>query len=273
MAVQFDRRYELQVADLVIRDLDLVFKVTKTLKTAPNTLEATIYNLNGDHRGQLQEAEDPIVQLSAGYKDRIGVIFLGGVRDVVSDYDPPDWSTVLGSGDGEKEIQTSRINKSFASGTSLATVIKQVGGSMNLGLGNLDAAAGAGQLVEAGGEFLNGVTVSGQSSREMDRLAKSAGLEWSIQDRTLQILKAGQTLNDTAVVLTPATGLIGSPTIGNDGVIKLRALLNSDVIPGRQIILKSRILSARLRAEVCTYTGNSAGGDWFVDVEAKELKT
>lgn len=271
MSNLFDRRYELNAGGILIRDLDIVFKATKTLKKAPNTAEITIYNLNAEHREGLAGEKNLVAQLSAGYKDDIGVIFLGDVRDVESDLEPPDWLTSMETGDGERATQIARINRSFAKGTSLPIVLKEVAKSMGLQLGNLNQMAARGELVDGGQEFLNGVTLSGQSSREMERIVRSAGLEWSIQDQTLQLLEAGKTLLDTSVVLTPATGLIGSPTIGNKGVISIRALMNSDIVPGRQIELESRVISGRLRAETCVYSGDTAGQDWYVDIEAKEL--
>jgi hypothetical protein len=236
-------------------------------------MDLTIYNLNEDHRGLIQGTEELVVQLSAGYQDKAGVIYLGDVREVESKYTTPDWITTLGSGDGEKATQFSRVNRSFAAGTKLETVLNAVGQSMGLGEGNLKQVAPQGQLVEAGGEFINGVTVSGQSAREMDRLVRSAGLEWSIQDQTLQLLKAGTTLQDTAIVLTPDTGLIGTPTIGNDGVIEITALMNSDIIPGRQLFVESTVIEANVRAEKCEYAGTTFGTEWYVKIEARELGT
>jgi hypothetical protein len=265
--------YNLQVDTVVINELDIAFSVTKTLRKEPNTLELTIFNLNPEHRNQLQKAKDPVVQLEAGYAEKSGVIFLGDVRHVSSSYEKPDWVTTLGSGDGEKATQFDRINKSFRAGTSLPTVLQEVAKSMGgIGLGNLKQLAFTGTLPGGRKDFPNGVTVSGNSSRQMQRLVRSAGLEWSIQDKKFQLLEAGKTLQSVAIVLTPATGLIGSPTIGNDDVLSFTSLMNSDILPGRQIIVKSEQVDGRFRVEKCTYEGVTDGKPWYVRGEAKELK-
>jgi hypothetical protein len=50
MTTQFDRTVEVQVDVIKIVDLDMSFRVTKTLKKEPNTCELTIYNLNPEGR-------------------------------------------------------------------------------------------------------------------------------------------------------------------------------------------------------------------------------
>jgi hypothetical protein len=199
------------------------------------------------------------------------LIFLGDVRDVSSTYEPPDWITNLESGDGEKASKFSRINKSFAKGTSLAVALQSAAGAMNIGIGNALKKATSGKLIGAGGEFLNGLTLSGPAPKELDRLVKSAGLEWSVQDNVLQILDPGLPLEDISVVLSPESGLIGSPTIGNDGVARMRSLMNSDIVPGRQIELESVGVKGRFRAERCEYIGSNFDRDFYVDIEGKEL--
>jgi hypothetical protein len=272
----FDRFYEIQVDTVVISDLDVAFKATKTLKKEPNTLELTVFNLNPDHRDQLQQVKNPVVQIEAGYKEKSGVIFLGDVRNVSSQYVPPDWETVLGSGDGERATQFDRINKSFRAGTRLPVVLEEIANTMgDIGIGNLRELALQGTLpgslpgIDSG--FVNGINVSGNSSKQMDRVVRSAGLEWSIQDKKFQLLRAGQSLTTTAVVLTPDTGMIGSPTIGNDGVLTVVSLMNPDIIPGKQLIVRSGQIDGRFRAEKCTYEGVTDGQPWYVTTEAKEI--
>ncbi len=321
MTVQFNRRVEIKVDTLDIKGLHASFRVVTTLKKEPNTCELTIYNLKQDNRDRIAQATSPIVEIKAGYSGResasgtlaaasavtsafdaseesddagFGTIFLGNVRDADSGYEPPDWITSLESGDGERATRFSRINRSFASGTSLAVVMNEVAAAMDVGIGNAAQKALSGNLLDAGSEFLNSVTMSGQASREMDRITKSAGLEWSIQGGVLQVLDPGKPLEDISVVIKSDTGLIGSPTIGNDGIIRFRTLLNSDIVPGRQIEMSSKVLgggadigviedidfglglgaespSSRFRCERVEYLGSNFGSDFFCDVEATEL--
>lgn len=300
MTVQFDRIIEIQVDEIKLGELDVAFRVVKTLKKEPNSCELTIFNLNADHRAQLAQLEKPVVQIKAGYRGRpetgaaaaaaaaaaavaalgnsvtrndpgVGLVFLGDVRSAGSVYEPPDWVTTLESGDGETASQFARINRSFAKGTSLKTALREAAKAIGVGIGNAIKKAEEGKLLDAGGEFLNSLTLSGPATKEMDRLVKSAGLEWSIQDGVLQILSPGKPLEDTSVLLSPTTGLVGVPTIDSDGIVKIRALLNADIIPGRQIELQSKTVTGRFRAERCEYTGSKFDRDFYVEIEGKEL--
>ena len=304
MSVQFRRRVETKIDTLEILGLDVSFRVVKTLKKEPNTCELTVYNLGSKARDQIAQSDKPIVQIKAGYAGLktvgevvVGLVFLGNVRDADSGKEGRDWVTSLESGDGERATRFSRINKSFASGTSLATVMNEVAKSMEVGIGNAAKKAASGSLLEAGQEFLNSVTLSGQASKEMDRIVKSSGLEWSIQDGAFQLLDPGKPLEDVSIVLSDKTGLIGSPTVGNDGIIRLRTLLNSDIVPGRQLEIDSKTLQrgssveglgvlgdvnlgldealgtatlSRFRAERVEYLG-SFDNDFYCDIEATEL--
>lgn len=296
MTQQYDRVVDVLVNKLPLGLLDASFRVVKTRKKEPNTCELTIFNLNEESRASLAEAGSPRLKLSAGYKGRettsssalqavdsllagsgdpstsgVGVIFEGDMRDAVSNYEPPDWITTFESGDGERSSQFARVNRSFAEGTSVDKVLNSIAAEMGVGIGNTVAQAIKAKLLEAGSEFINGVTVSGPAHKEFDRIVKSSGLEWSIQDDVIQLLPVGAVLLDTAVVLTPETGLIGSPTIGTDGVVRLRALMNSDIVPAREIQIKSRAITGRLRAERCEYIGSISDTPFYVDVEASEL--
>jgi hypothetical protein len=265
----FDRKYLLEVGDIATDEIDIDFRVTRSLKTKPNSMEIAIFNLNQENQQKLQQSKNLVARLTAGYKDRVGQIFFGEVRDVDSRHEGADWVTVLESGDGERARARGRINKSFAPGTRLSKVLKKLGKEL--------PGVDQGNLVEAlstvgDPEFVNGVTVSGSAAREIDKLIKSAGLEWSIQDGAIQVLKAGEPLSDTAVVLTPETGLIGSPTVSAKGVLTCTALLNSDIVPGRQIVVKSRQVDGRYRAIRCDYDGSTTGDNWYVKIEGKEIK-
>ena len=300
MTTQFRRIYEAQVGSLKFSKLDVVFRAVKFLKKEPNTLEFHIFNLTPDHRAELEGTPEQAIQLSCGYEglkatgalgavddalgaldavtgggggdSKLGLIFSGDVSEVQNEKDPPNWVTHVEAGDGEKAIRTSRINKSFPPGTTKPIVIAELAKAMKVGIGNsAKAVLDGGNMFEAGQEFLNGVTVSGPAHRELESLVRSSDQEMSVQDGVLQILDRGQPILGLPVIVNPSTGLLGSPTIGDKGVVKFRALLNPDIVPGIRIVLTTDTVAGAFRAERCEYTGDTLGSDWFVDVEATEL--
>ena len=268
----YDRKYSLTVGTLKIEKLDISFKVVKTLKKEPNTLELTVRNLNEEHREHLAQLEQTTCRLEAGYVGDYGLIFSGDVRDITSTKEGTEWLTKIPSGDGERSIQRARINESFAPGTPLPIPIKKLAEKMKVGLGNAALQSLQGNFEGAANEFLTGTVLSGRASTEMDGLLKSAGLEWSIQDGELQLIPIGDVLVGLAVKLAPETGLVGSPTVGNDGVVTFQALLNRAIAPGRSLRIEAEgVPKAFYRAERCEYVGDTRGQDWYVNGEAKAL--
>jgi len=79
------------------------------------------------------------------------------------------------------------------------------------------------------------------------------------------------TFAGTAVLLTPETGLIGSPTPQNDGRVSAQSLLQPDLIPGRQVQIKSKHVQGMYVVETAQYEGETAGDAWFVNITARPL--
>jgi hypothetical protein len=73
--------------------------------------------------------------------------------------------------------------------------------------------------------------------------------------------------------LDSSSGLIGSPSISNKGVVKGRCLIfkagaGLDLVPGRRIKLKSRFLGGSFILAKCELKGDTHAEDWFCDFEA-----
>jgi hypothetical protein len=280
----WNRKFEVSVETIKITNLDptdptktgldVAFNVTKTLKKEPNTIDLTIYNLNEKHRNELAQIENPIVQVKAGYEDEMSLIFSGGVRGAFSYLDGVDWVTELHSGDAEDQLKNSRINKSYKKGTKLSTIINDVVDELGVGRGNIDTIAlnPFVEYLEGGNETLNGMVISGSCRDQLDWLLVSMGYEWSVQDGDIQVVENNKPIPGTAEVLSPSTGLIGSPRIGSEGLLNVTALMNGKIVPGSTIAIESdQIAKAFYRAERCDYIGDIAANDWYINIEAKEL--
>ena len=280
MTVLFGRSWELQVDTLLLKgeygkpSLTISFEVERTLKRAPNNASVTIYNLSAEHRKRLQDLGDAVfVRLSVGYRGDNFQIFKGDLRDVRSTRQGPDWVTTITSGDGERAIQRRRTRRSFAPGAALEQVLKDVAGDLQVGLGNLVKGVSGAALEGTGStRFHSGTTVSGNSARELDRLLRSAGYEWSVQDGEIQVLPRGQALKGQAVAIAPRTGLIGSPEPGTKGATVCTVLLQAGLVPGARVQLESAYTSGLFRVERVTNKGETSGQVWYADLELKQPK-
>ena len=266
-------------------NLDLSFSVDRSLKPEPNTAEIQVWNLNADNRAALEDLATPPpagagapppkpppgipCTIEAGYEGQTALLYSGTLRTAFTTREGPDLVTTLQSGDGEKEYQRSRINLSIAKGTPNASVIEQVQKALGVNAGNLSTLTPL--LLAAPPLYPQGGVLSGSASQIMTRVVQSLGFEWSIQEGALQLLQVSAPLAATATLLTPDTGLVGSPSIDNNGILTAQALLIPDLFPGRLIVLESERLSGNYRIEKCNYSGVTHGAEWYVDIEAKKL--
>ena len=266
----FKRSYELKIGDTDISGLDMAFQIEKTILFEPNTCEIKIWNLNEENRSILRAHRHHVpVMLKAGYEGSLGLLFKGNLSEVFSMREGPDWVTTIRSGDGLKVLQTARVSKSFAAGTLVVDVLKEV--ARTLGLATGDAIT---FLEKHGGikRFPSGAAVSGSSALQLQKLLRSVGMSASIQDGTLQVLPHGKALEQSAVLLSPERGLVGSPDMSNRLVMRARSLLNPELFPGRKVKIESSEIKGRVfRIERVNFSGETFGPNWYADIEAKRF--
>ncbi len=264
----FSRIAELSIGDTQISGLDVSFFVEKTLTSEPNTAEIKIYNLNDANRKTLRDQQHIPVLLKAGYAGSVGLLFKGDLTEVFSQREGPDWVTTIRSGDGLVALRSAVVQQSFKAGTPMLDVLKSM--AKTLGISTGDAIQ---KLERLGLENIdNSMAVSGNSMNQLHKALKPLGLEASIQDNALQILVSGKALEQTAVLLSPETGLLGSPQLSNHGVLRVQALLNHELFPGRKIKVDSgEIKELNFKIQRVNFRGDTAGSDWTVDIEANKI--
>lgn len=300
MAQLFGRKVRLVLADpvvtggkerlesqgIAIEDLRVSFKVRKTSKKEPNTAEIQVYNLSEDTRASLQKKHIAVI-LEAGYAGALAQLYSGDSRYIDQVMEGPDWVTKIQCGTGERAFQYRRVNMSFSQGTRVVDVIARVAEALGFpvrGLENLES------LTE---RFLTGYVSAGKVANELDHLLKSRGFEWSIQDGQLQILPVGGATADSAILLTPETGLIGSPEHGNPekkipanqidpsaggfnlnatkvtgpAVLKVKSLIQPGFRPGRIVEVRARGIQGQFRIQTVEHSGDTHGAEWFSSLE------
>ena len=276
------------IPDTIAPALRASFRVEKTTAPEPNTAIVTIYNLNVFNRKLLQDGAERIAQaikaakklgvkaewdwplvIEAGYVDDIAQIFSGDVLYARSNKERVDWMTEVEAEDGGPQFSNARISMSFGAGTTLYALLVYIVKQLGVGLGNSVAqfAKPKRPLIL----FKRGVVVEGKVSNVLDKYCSSAGFGWSIQDGQLQILAQGETLVESIVKVSPTSGLIGSPELGEEGTVNFRTLLTGKIKPGKRVVLDSEIISGMFRAERVTYSGDTWAQDWYNDVEASPL--
>jgi len=257
----------------------ITFKSTKTWRQEPNTCEVQVYNLSPEMRATLSKAKTPTLKLAAGYvgDDSLTQIFYGQTIYVKHEVKDADVITTISTTDGGEKKQQARINIAFGRGTSTGTVLRRIVAELGVHPGNVDKVAADIDKGLRANLFAEGVMISGSAANELGHLCRSVGYDYSIQDGVVQLLKIGEARDDFEVVLDPTTGLIGSPSISNKGVVSGTCLLFKagsalDLVPGRRIKLTSRFLSGDFIIAKTESTGDNYAEDWYCQFEAVAKK-
>lgn len=268
----FKRAYRLQVDDIEIRGLEIAFSVERTLQRRPGRAEVKIWNLSRDRRRALEALERAIrVELYAGYDDETPLVFAGELHRAESTDEGATVVTTIRSRDGGR-AHGARVSRSHAAGASWSGAVRSVLDAMGIGEGNLGSFVTA---TMSGGlsTFAGGVTLTGDAGEGLDRLMRSADLEWSVQGGALQILQRGGGLTRPAVRLAPGTGLVGSPTRGDRGRVIVNAKMIAGLVPGALVQLQSADHDSTLRIERAVYKGQLSGKDWGVELTCAEPRS
>ncbi len=270
MTELFGRSIEASVDTIKLTGHRIKFKIVKTLKKEPNQAEVVIWNMNEQQRQQLTSKKQPEIRIAAGYGKDLTQLFVGTGIYVRHEIDTKgNILTTVSTTDGGEKYQTARVNLSFGPRTKIDVVLKAIVEKMGLKTGNTSKVAAELARGLKADIFLEGAVVSGSCATELSHLCRSAGLEWSIQDGALQFLELNKALDVFAIRLAPDTGLIGTPTVDNKGVLTAQCLLVKDLLPGRQVEIDSRFVKGRFRLETCKYSGDTEADEWYADIEGK----
>lgn len=292
----FDRRCKIVIDKIQINDgsalggHDVKFHVEKSYKPEPNTCDLTVYNLSEDQRASLEELKPNLLKtgakltkgkkapkgsakgipckIEAGYGDDLSLIWLGDLASVDSVREGPDWVTTASSGDGRKAFANARMHVAYGPKTPVETALRAMVRALGVGEGNVAKIVQKLSQGDAGKLLVRGGVFSGQVSKILGDFARSADLEWSVQDGVMQFIDRGKALDGKAIKLTPETGMIGSPSVDSNGILSVKMLMIPDVRPGRLLVIKSSRIEGNYKILQAIWEGDTSGGEWSIDVKA-----
>lgn len=213
---------------LQITGLRIQAKIKRSVRPEPGTAEISVYNLNAAHRAQLRVRGLPII-LAAGYTNTIAQIFEGQIRYADSVRHGPDWVTKIQCGDGEVSYRLARLTQAWGAGTSVRQVVQAL---VNI-LGPSTTLTTS-TIATIPGQFPRGYNVNGPAANALTDILGQRGFEWHFYNGKVVLIPQGATTNETAVLLSPTTGLVGSPEhgtsepgapAGSTHLLKVKALL------------------------------------------------
>ena len=290
---------------ILIKDLRFSFSIEKTLTETLNTSTVRIYNLSLSSRKVVETPNNALI-LKAGYSQDKGplTIFVGVVRRSLTIREGPDWVTELELDDGLIAYRDTKLTTSFQPGAKAVDVLNFVADQFGLPVRKMPE--GIPQKI-----YPNGFPAVGRVRDAMGKVCNYLGLEWSIQNQEIQIIKKGGSTAKTAIVLSPETGMIGSPeleaktmsdklaakqgiTTKSDGVIvkksdkllasgkqpkdrlevqgyKVRTLLQPTLIPGDVVKVEAEGVNNFFKIEKVTHQGDTHGSEWETEINVRFL--
>ncbi len=225
------------------------FRVETSRSSNPNKAVIEAYNLNKESVSLAQQPE-AIVRLLVGYDAPLQIFRGNPVKDGVELIKQgPDRVLHIEAQDGQRQLEAARLNLSFATDTTAQQVFDEVSAALGLPLGTVRL----GDL-----NLSQGVVLNGPARKTMDELALSLGLEWFVRDGVLQVVTAGESTGETAVVFSSATGnLIGSPKRLDDGGVEATALISPSLRPGKPFRVESEDITGDYIADEVVLEGDS----------------
>jgi len=179
--------------------------------------------------------------------------------------------TILTVGDGEKAMREVHFDKSWEGKVSIKTCIKEVADTFRTAggiiVGNL---ANVFASVDDKKEQ-SGLALSGMAKDVMADLVGKLNLEYSIQDNNFQLLQPDQGTQDDAILLTPQTGLLGTPAKRGDDGVEFVSLIIPGLGPGRLVTIHSEHIFETFKVTKATYRGDTHGQPWHITGWAKTI--
>jgi hypothetical protein len=243
------------------------------MSSDPNKSTLQIYNLAPKTRNSITEGKRVIIE--AGYnKGQYGLIYDGDVVVVInSGANGINKLTQIVAQDGDLFLNSGFINVSYASGQKSIDYFNQ---AVGLAGGETDS------ITDDAKESTlpRGKAMFGNTGDYMRQFAKNEDALFFIDDGKINLVKAADPPRGEVVSLSPASGLIGTPEMTEDGIkgkcllnpmFKLNGLVHIDnshveLSTGRSLAAKGGELSTGIYKIIqFIHTGDTRGNDWYTD--------
>ena len=172
--------------------------------------------------------------------------------------------TEIECGDGSDALKNATINKSSGPNSSKTAIVNELVAGLKV---PIKVIKGVKETV-----IKNGLSLSGNIK---DILPKLLGedAEFSIQDNKVMIVPKNEVASaEEAVVVSPQTGLLGSPIRNKDGEgVEFTCLINPSISVNHKVQIISNEVEGFYKPRKISFTGDNKQGQWVYRVEAIEV--
>ena len=240
MTQQYLRQVNLVVSSggvgIDLSQMRIVFHTFAADADCPPTAYIRVYNLSQETAQQIKK-EFEKVTLQAGYENgNVGIIFEGTIiQTKIGAESAIDSYVDIMASDLDLFYNQTVVNKTLAAGSSKkdqVDAIFQAASAQGAAPGNIPDSLGT------GGTLPRGKVLFGMGRDQMQTVADSAGMSWSIQDGKINLIPVNGYLPGEAVVINSQTGMVGIPEATNQG-IEVTCLLNAKIKTGTRVKLNN----------------------------------
>lgn len=233
----------------------------------------------------LLSARPPIpVRLDAGYAtEDFGLIFRGLAVTISNVREGSDWVTKIDAADGH-QLKDAKVRITSKKGQSMREMLEQ---SIRASIPTMDSlkvkVKKAADDLRSGKSFsdvligtASGLVVNDTMDKAIEKLG-GGEVEASVQDGELELFPLGGSSAEEAVLLTPDSGLLGSPEFIHDekhptaSMLRVKSLLIPAYRIRGRVVVQSREVNATIKLRKIVHTGDTHGGDYVSEIEGVVL--
>lgn len=242
----------------------ITFDVKRVKGSKPNEAKITIANLS-DYTIAFLEQPDQVVQLLAG-EGAVQQLFAGSIltsRGCTTTDETPERVTTILAKDGHRVWRDTTYSASYPPGTNVTLVVNDLVARSGLPLGHMDPIPAL--------QFPSGWAFLGKWRDALAEVLLPLGYYYTIQDQALYVLNGSTVAPGNVPLISPTTGLIGSPKRTKKGV-DVTCVLNPAVRPAWGLQLKSRGFKGLYRTVNVRHVGDSGGIKWQTVAQCEVAK-
>jgi len=250
-------------------NLRVVFEITRTLGKTPDKAVFQLYNITEGKWSAVDIAKTAAkITLKLGYNQITpAVVYTGKALTHERVIERTDTIDVFTCGDGHDVLTKTGISRNYESGFNTGTIIEDLIKTVKS-----EGVELAGDIKKKIAEIKGllkkqdtGFSVSGLLSSTLETLLKPFNKTITIQDDVLKIVEIGkEEVTGKYTILTPETGLIGSPSKTKDGLEFVALIQPGKFNPGQFVEIKSRDFDGRYKIVKSNFVGDTHGNDWYV---------
>ena len=121
-------------------------------------------------------------------------------------------------------------------------------------------------------KYCRGYVVEGPPGLILDEVVRDAGAQWTIRNGRLRVWPIGGQARNTAVVLTPATGLLDlvAPVGADQEEVQARTLMRPAIQPGDVVQIRAPWWTGTVKVQEVEHRGDTSSQSWQTSIIGRQ---